>query len=131
MKLEDLLRHIADNVEVGVVWCDGLCSADSILNISEAVTKHASIELKPKTRTLNGFEVPAPMSDKPKNGIKVFYPEIATEILFDSVVWVNDESDNRIFTRKICFSTPEAAIANAKAMLGIDPNQKVQEALNV
>lgn len=73
------------------------------------------------TITVNGFDVPKPMSEKPNYSDEYFVVNTYKDEMFSAIEWVNDHVDNRCFSRNICHSTREAAVAHAKAMLGIDP----------
>lgn len=77
--------------------------------------------IKPKTILVNGFEVPEPMREKPKNGDKYFTPSLIANEFNCEAIWSSDSVDKGLFGRGICHTTKEAAIAHAKAMLGIDP----------
>lgn len=128
MKLENLLRHIADNEEAGLDWCAGLnFKLGGGPNWEDVIDNPEWFSLKPKTRMVNGFEVPAPMSKKPANGQTYFSTYFENESYVGDYSWANDDVDNLLFKRNICFSEPEAAAANAKAMLGIDPYPSKKE----
>ena len=77
--------------------------------------------IKPKTILVNGFEVPEPMREAPKNGNKYFTPSLMAKEFNCGATWSSDSVDKGFFGRGICHTTKEAAIAHAKAMLGIDP----------
>lgn len=79
--------------------------------------------IKPHTITVNGFEVPEPIREKPSEGDEYFLSVPLDYDMFSAVDWYNDEEHNRWLSRGLCHATKEAAIAHAKAMLGIDPNQ--------
>lgn len=86
------------------------------------------IGMFPKTRIINGFEVPAPETEEPKEGNSYFYPEIFSEEFYDEDRWSNDfYCDKLSLKRGLVFLTKEDAIANAKAMLGIDPYGEASE----
>ncbi|AHK11825.1 hypothetical protein S349_35 [Shewanella sp. phage 3/49] len=77
--------------------------------------------IKPKMMLVNGFEVPEPMRVKPDRH-KIYYtPHILAPTLFSQETWFENNSHKTLFCKGICHSTKEAAIAHAKAMLGIDP----------
>jgi hypothetical protein len=80
-----------------------------------------SYRRKPKTRTINGFEVPMPMNKEPDKHSTYYYPELTNPDLFMYDKYENDW-DKKNFDRGICFRTKKDAVATAKAMLGIDPN---------
>lgn len=77
--------------------------------------------VKPKTILVNGFEVPEPMREAPNDGVKYFFPNLSYNDYFWSYGWDNDDVDVRMLERGLCHTTKEAAIAHAKAMLGINP----------
>lgn len=66
---------------------------------------------------VNGFKVPKPLEEDP--GILVWVPNLIS----DTLVASRQNPRNRLLAveRRIAHSTLEAAIAHAKAMLGIDP----------
>lgn len=76
----------------------------------------------PKTITVNGFEVPEPMIEAPKDGQRYFLASPASSLYFISSDWNDEDFDHRYISRGLVHSTKEAAIAHSKAMLGIDPN---------
>lgn len=80
--------------------------------------------IKPITKTIkvNGFDVPAPMSEAPERGTKFYNPSFSYHDYFDVAEWIGDSNDNMWLSRGLAHSTKSAAIAHAKAMLGIDPN---------
>ena len=78
--------------------------------------------IKPSTITVNGFEVPEPMREAPEYKSHYYIAGIVNESLFQGRIWTGDAYDKRMMSRSICHTVQEAAIAHAKAMLGIDPN---------
>lgn len=77
--------------------------------------------LKPATIMVNGFEVPKPMSESPGYGNDYFMTNINDDSFYEEYSWSDDTYDNQWLQRNICHTTKEAAIAHAKAMLGINP----------
>lgn len=78
--------------------------------------------VKPKTILVNGFEVPEPMRVIPPIRDE-FYLAATTINEFNICLnWTGFPSDELWLSRGLCHTTKEAAIAHAKAMLGIDPN---------
>lgn len=75
-----------------------------------------------KTIKVNGFDVPAPMSEVPMIDSEYFMSSVTGELLFETYFWHADSADKRWLSRGLVHSTKSAAIAHAKAMLGIDPN---------
>ena len=75
-----------------------------------------------KTIKVNGFDVPAPMSEAPEDEAKIFFPSISHDDFYDETYWQGAACDKLWLVRGVLHSTKSAAIAHAKAMLGIDPN---------
>lgn len=83
------------------------------------------IGMYPKTRIINGFEVPAPEAQAPEEGNTYHFPILHTIDLYGTDKWYRDEIwHERYLKRGLVFLTEEDAIANAKAMLGIDPYEE-------
>lgn len=76
---------------------------------------------EPKTIKVNGFDVPEPMREAPADDTKYYVPCVGARNWFDSYMWDGDDFDVRFLQRGVVHSTKEAAVAHAKAMLGIDP----------
>jgi len=121
MKLQDLLRHIADNVENGKDWCDGLVSDKPWSMKEDVMTNYHRFELAPRTHVVNGFTVPAPEVDAPTNGSAYYLCNVANPYWASKSRWLNSELDLRLLQRGSVFLDRDAAIANAKAEKGIDP----------
>ena len=76
---------------------------------------------EPKTIKVNGFDVPEPMRDAPDMYARYYiaWPDGAN--YYDGDYWDDTYFDRRRLYRGLLHSTKEAAVAHAKAMLGIDP----------
>lgn len=85
------------------------------------------IGMYPKTRIINGFEVPAPETAKPDYGTRYFSSSLSYMDMAVFHEWNDDDFDTRMLKRGIVFLSAEDAIANAKAMLGIDPYEDGKE----
>jgi len=127
MKLQDLLRHIADNVENGESWTKGLAIPEKLTTVQEVWCNHFSIELKPRTHVVNGFTVPAQEVESLPFGTEYWTIDFSEDELVYNYIWDDDTTDEKLLSRNIVFLTAEAAIANAKAMLGIDPYSEGEE----
>lgn len=79
------------------------------------------------TRIINGFEVPAPETTKPDYGMKYFSPSVSYMDMAVDHQWHNDDFDTRTLKRGLVFLNKADAIANAKAMLGINPYEEGEE----
>ena len=75
-----------------------------------------------KTIKVNGFDVPAPMSEAPEVDSTYFVIDLLDKELFSGIEWECDCKDFQWLQKGIVHSTASAAISHAKAMLGIDPN---------
>ena len=78
--------------------------------------------IKPRTITVNGFEVPEPIRAKPSVGDEYCVASPVDDGMYYRELWSDDEYENLWLSRGICHTTKESAIAHANAMLGIDPN---------
>lgn len=78
-----------------------------------------------KTIKVNGFDVPAPMIEAPDYGSIYFKAEISnvSEKFCDRYCWGGTLAGNVWLKRGIIHSNESAAIAHAKAMLGINPTK--------
>lgn len=76
------------------------------------------VRRKPQHIIVNGFKVPKPLDVMPET--TVYWPHLTCDELFDSASPVHHEAINA-FQRDCAHGSPSAAIAHAKAMLGIDP----------
>lgn len=74
----------------------------------------------PKTITVNGFEVPAPIDKAPHAGDVYWVPYPLGKTLCMASTY-KDACDRVRFERGLIHANKEAAVAHAKAMLGIDP----------
>lgn len=123
MLIQELLRHVADNLEAGRTEWHGLlfngASGDHFRNYS---WEHANLyTLAPRTHIVNGFEVPAPLSVAPGSGLPYFLANLTLRGIATKVKWWNDKNDELFLSRKLCFSTEEDALQNGLALLGYDP----------
>lgn len=75
-----------------------------------------------KTIKVNGFDVPAPMSEVPEIDSKYFVIDLLDKELFSDVKWKGDCKDFQWLQKGVVHSTKSAAIAHARAMIGINPN---------
>lgn len=80
-----------------------------------------TVRRKEKTHTVNGWEVPAPMTEVPKTGSEFWY-----EVAWDSdwtwnKNWYNDDHDQRAISRGMAHATKRGAVMNCKARHGVNP----------
>ena len=76
---------------------------------------------EPKTIKVNGFDVPEPMREAPAKAARYYVASTQSREWYLSRTWGGWELDLRCLRRGLVYATAEAAVAHAKAMLGIDP----------
>ena len=77
---------------------------------------------EPKTIKVNGFDVPEPMREAPARCTAYYLACPTDSEYYNYVRWSSGDLQERHWlSRGMLHSTKEAAIAHAKAMLGIDP----------
>ena len=108
-KAKILMRHEGDEC---AVYC-----------IDAGVLRWAD-EFRPiiKTIKVNGFDVPAPISEAPEHRQMVYLAHAANVDFNLDFTWQGDDTSVSWLSRGLIHSTESAAIAHAKAMLGIDPS---------
>lgn len=123
----DFLRAIADGVPITdfeVIYktrenWEPLCDFVHSLLLSPS---DIQIRRKPKTHVANGFTVPKPETAAPELGRLYHVLNLAEDQFSPSFYqWKGDRTDKMFLSRGLVHLTKEAAIANAKAMCGIDP----------
>ncbi len=130
------VRHHETELPVGD-GCRLLGYTDGDINISWCVNGSYLLESEdsadiigmwPKTRIINGFEVPAPETEGLRQGVMYCISVPTNKGFYCECEWVGDlEFDFLLLERGLVFLTKEDAIANAKAMLGIDPYAEAGE----
>lgn len=124
----EVLRAIADGVPLSefevlcIDWCTGIFKPmDEGWKGWIDDPDFWEIRRKQRTHVVNGFTVPAPMDKDPGYDDTYFVLDLADEVFHSEWKWRNFQSENQWLKRGLCFATRETAIANAKAMLKIDP----------
>lgn len=127
MKPEHILRHMADNVENGrdafdrLIYC-GKKPGNFRAWYAGDILKHSEhFTIAPKTHMVNGFEVPAPMTEKPEDGDVVFISSVSSRTWVIARKWSDDEYVIGMFNRGMCHSEYNSAIYNAQAMAKVNP----------
>lgn len=82
------------------------------------------IRRKPKAHVVNGFTVPAPETEMPTEGTKYWIPDTNHPDWNWEFGWRSTTEANLWLDRGLIHLNKAAAVANAKAMCGIDPNAK-------
>jgi len=70
-----------------------------------------------RTININGYEVPEPLQEAPKDGTPYWTPTLYQGDLTSPVTWRSDLVDLRVLQRGLIHLTREAAEAHAKALL--------------
>lgn len=119
----EVLRAIADGVPLSefevwrITWERGEWKPGSEFTLWMFEPLKWQVRRKPQHIMVNGFKVPKPLDVMPQ---RVFWPDVSYESFWDASSPGNSRA--RIaFDRGLTHATKEAAIAHAKAMLGIDP----------
>ena len=73
------------------------------------------------TISVNGFEVPAPITCPLEGGTNYYVPALTDDTYHYQWIWQGDMMDRLVLERGLAHTTEEAAVAHAKAMLCIDP----------
>lgn len=81
----------------------------------------AEFRRKPRTRVVNGFTVPAPIRQMPENNTEYWMADPSWGQWCFCFVFDSHPEKHYAYERGLLFDTEKAAIANAKAMCGIDP----------
>lgn len=74
-----------------------------------------------KTIVVNGFEVLAPITCPPEMGADYYVVDIMDKEYYRLWTWCDHFIDKLALERDLIHPTKEAAVAHAKAILGIDP----------
>ena len=82
------------------------------------------IRRKQKTIMVNGFEVPEPVREPLRNRQACWAISLADEGYAYELYWDNAPFHHNALKRGTLHLTKEAAVAHAKAMLGIDPREQ-------
>lgn len=123
-KHASVLRDIADGVPLSefevsrnqVFW-----GALGEYQISSLDAYDLYIRRKPQHIIVNGFKVPKPLDVMPNHRKQLFVPMVSSETFLSTSTGPDSSWANVMLDRGILHSTQEAAVAHAKAMLGIDP----------
>ena len=121
----DTLYSVHSEHVVNSVDCGRLYSTDGAYHLmnGDEIQNPERFSLTPVILTIvvNGFEVPAPISCPPKKEANYYAASVMDEEYYDLLWWCGDSIDRLALERGLAHTTEEAAVAHAKAMLGIDP----------
>ena len=77
----------------------------------------------PKTISINGFEVPEPMREKPEIGDHYWCIDPSEDELCDLMCWDGDSYDMNRFKNGLCHLTRDNCIAHAKALFSFSEEE--------
>ena len=80
------------------------------------------VGMYPETKVINGFEVSAPETEELECGTRYYVASREGRLFHFCAIWDDHDMDKLWLGRGLVFLNKEDAIANAKAILGIDPN---------
>ena len=113
-------EHVVNSVDCGRLYSTN----GSYFPIDgDKLQSHELFSLTPVTLTVvvNGFEVPAPIPCPPEKGADYYIPSLTDDDFYCQWIRQGDMMDRLALERGLAHTTEEAAVAHAKAMLGIDP----------
>lgn len=127
MNKEQLLEKMLANVRAEKHVTDGLqkkiYSEWSELfksDVENCLSGLTEFRIKPRTRNICGFDVPAPEVDEPEDGAEYWYIDSYKDQGVSETYWNSDNYDIGALRNGIWLNE-EDAIANAKALRGGNP----------
>ena len=117
-ELLPFVQAMADGKEVQFK-CDGEWLTKACPNFVYGV----ELRIAPETIIVNGFEIEAPMKEAPEIDDIVHIADPSNDFLYDYFNWNGSPFCCNILSRGLCHKTRSAAIAHAKAMIGVNPNE--------
>ena len=110
-----------DDWECSLYPEEPFCKVDNSVSAFAKEPATWLVRRKQVTHEVNGFTVPAPLRFAPAKGAVCFAAcTLAMEFAY-KMYWAGDAIDETRLKRGLIHLTKEAAVANAKAMCGIDP----------
>lgn len=93
----------------------------SSIPVEDMLSDEYFFRLKKTMRKINGFSVPVPLKEAPPAMTKYFLIDLSNYSFSTNITWNNLEIEQMWLERGLIFLEKEDAVANAKAMLGINP----------
>jgi len=127
-----VFQHMADNMRAGKMPTDRLQSSVGDGDWSEVrvsspivgfLTDDIEFRIKPRTHTLNGYDVPAPETEAPEVGVEYWVLMATSKAGVGSYSWAGDKQDQNALRNGLWLSE-EDATANAKALRGENPYER-------
>lgn len=92
--------------------------------VSHMISDEYRFRIKKTMREINGFSVPIPLKEPPPAMTKYFLIDLSNYSFSANITWNNLDIEQMWLERGLIFLEKEDAVANAKAMLGINPEQE-------
>ena len=124
-----MMQYAQDAAETDKPWWRWECRLDDShpwesINHNPGWSPGYSYRRKPKTIKVNGFDVPEPL--KSLSGLSAYWYPDPFASAYCNMQWPGEGTFNSLaIERGLVHATKEAAVAHAKAMLGIDPEGTV------
>lgn len=121
---KDLLEGVQFKNHITGLW------DERIYDLSSRHFKVLELRIKPTTITINGVEIPKPLSKDQLEEIgycPIYYP-ISSKLLYNT--GSSNEGLNNYFDGMICYKTKEEAIEASKLLFGLKPKYDLTEELN-
>lgn len=115
----EVLRGIADGKRfqyqgtLSTEWFDGDHNSNPISH------PHLKWRIKPAAFLVNGVEIESPESHAPLHGTIYHIPAAATDLLYSTTTWKNNEIDLSRLARGLVHLSADGARAHAEAWLGL------------
>ena len=121
----ELLEYVLKNIKSGEMPTKGLLihgrEGRTVSVSGVSWERPQDYSLAPRTHKVNGFTVPAPEVKAPSLRDCYWIPCLEKEDMMLNCCWGDWEADKRFLSIGLIHLTKEAAIANTRAMLKIDP----------
>ena len=117
-ELLPFVQAMAKGKEVQVKFNDLWCK-----KVTSNFMPGEEYRIAPETIIVNGFEIEAPLKEAPQYGSKYYIPAPQNDEWYDTELFEGKFFDGNIVDRGLCHKTSAAAIAHAKAMIGVNPNE--------
>lgn len=115
-----ILQKRTDEVDTPGAWRSLDPYDGGMLALIRGDTEQHEFKIKPRTIIVNGREIPAPYDNAPEAGMTYYVPSPKHKLLRAPECWNGDGEDRNHLERGIAHITEAAAIAHAKAWMGLE-----------
>ncbi len=99
------------------------CDGEWLTKVCPNFVYGVELRIAPETIIVNGFEIEAPLKEAPEIDDVFYFADATSMFFYDRCIWNDSPFCKNALSRGICHKTRDAAIAHAKAMIGVDPNE--------